>query len=75
MMSMEKYKQISLKIDPWALEVIDGLACRCSYLKRNTIINSILRAAVRCADDDSIADILNASEKDLDDYKLKFSKK
>ena len=43
---MAKLKQISARIDEQTLEKIDSLCFGRPYLKRNTVINGILKAVV-----------------------------
>lgn len=51
---MENLKQLSVKIDPEALEKIDAIASRGRYWKRNTIINGLLTALLIEADERDI---------------------
>lgn len=51
---MENLKQLSVKIDPEALEKVDAIASRGRYWKRNTIINGILTALLIEADERDI---------------------
>lgn len=51
---MENLKQLSVKIDPEALEKVDAIASKGRYWKRNTIINGILTALLIEADERDI---------------------
>lgn len=47
---MEKMKQISVKIDPMVLKLIDDYVRNTKYANRNAVINSVL-GAVFCRKD------------------------
>ena len=58
---MEKLKQISVRIDPVALQKIDDFCKKHYYWTRNAVINGLLGAVVDGMDDDTIYEMVRYS--------------
>ena len=58
---MENLKQLSVKIDPETLEKIDAIASIGRSWKRNTIINGLLTAILKEADERDILKLMRSS--------------
>lgn len=50
----EYLKQISCKIDPETIDLIDAHCRKRGYIKRNGMINAILSAVMRCASETTL---------------------
>lgn len=51
---MENLKLISVRVEPESLRKIDELAGKYDYYTRSSIINNLLSAILKCADDGTI---------------------
>lgn len=58
----DNLKQISCKIDPETLALIDDHCRKRSYVKRNGMINAILSVVMRCASETTLERMLLFSD-------------